>query len=313
MDEEALQKWKEKLAYLQAEEPVLANPAQKFELREQIKECKQKIQEYEENINIRLRMALLSLNYTQQVTEFKDFWESDLSQIGCFLIRGKQQDCQRWLVHRLLHKSSQCFPDSTTGKKIRISLPTHKENYIDEVWKRLGKDLGFQSLTSPSPDELAERAYDYWQDGTVVIVFSNLDTIYKDEMKKLINEFWCPLVEMVRQHPPKTCYSYLSMFLVDNTGCSSDWGIDFAINLNEQQLSQPFALQTLENFSKGQLKTWVMTNRTLPNFPRENKRLHNLAENFWQKSQQGIPELVMKQICEYCNSSWSTISEVLEV
>ncbi|MFB2769015.1 CHAT domain-containing protein [Pelatocladus sp. BLCC-F211] len=37
--------WKEKLAFLQNEEAITANPAQKFELEQQIKECKQKIKE----------------------------------------------------------------------------------------------------------------------------------------------------------------------------------------------------------------------------------------------------------------------------
>ncbi|MBO3457637.1 5'-methylthioadenosine/S-adenosylhomocysteine nucleosidase [Aetokthonos hydrillicola Thurmond2011] len=43
----AIQLWKEKLQYFREQEAIIANPAQKFELREQIKECNQKIKELE--------------------------------------------------------------------------------------------------------------------------------------------------------------------------------------------------------------------------------------------------------------------------
>ena len=41
----ALKTWKERLAYLQNQEAITANPAQKFELSKQIEECQQKIKE----------------------------------------------------------------------------------------------------------------------------------------------------------------------------------------------------------------------------------------------------------------------------
>jgi len=40
-----LQKWEEKLAFLQEQEAVVSDPSQKFTLKEQIAEARQKIQQ----------------------------------------------------------------------------------------------------------------------------------------------------------------------------------------------------------------------------------------------------------------------------
>jgi TIR domain len=44
---DALKLWREKLAYLQSQEAIASNPAVKFELNQQIEECKRKIEELE--------------------------------------------------------------------------------------------------------------------------------------------------------------------------------------------------------------------------------------------------------------------------
>lgn len=43
----AVKTWQERLAYLQQQEAITANPAVKFELSKQIEECQQKIKELE--------------------------------------------------------------------------------------------------------------------------------------------------------------------------------------------------------------------------------------------------------------------------
>ncbi len=45
INDEAIELWKEKLAYFQQQEVIASDPAQKFQLKKQIQECQQKITE----------------------------------------------------------------------------------------------------------------------------------------------------------------------------------------------------------------------------------------------------------------------------
>ena len=250
--------------------------------------------------------ALLSLNYREQVDKFEKFWEVDPSrQVGSFLVWGQAASCQAWLLNRLLHKS---FHDTTAAKKIPVFLSTYEESYIEDLWSKLSKEL----QTSSAPQKLIESMYEHWQNETVIIVLHNLERMYPDQPKELIEKFWNPLVDMVKQHP-RRCSSYLVMFLVDNKGDAHKWKIDFATDINRWEPSQPFNLQPISNFSNPLLNTWVQKNRRLPRFPPNNEQLTKLAKDFWENSREGIPELVMDKICQHCNSSWSNISKLLEV
>ncbi|MEC4813787.1 MAG: effector-associated domain EAD1-containing protein [Scytonema sp. PMC 1069.18] len=250
--------------------------------------------------------ALLSLNYRDQVDRFEQFWEADCDrQVGCFLIRGDSASGQRWLLNRLLEKS---FHDTTAAKKVGISLSAYNESYIEDLWEQLKLEL---KASSASPQKLVSSAYEYWKNETVIIVFHNLDRMYRSEPKKLIANFWNPLVEKVQQH--RNCSSYLAMFLVDNKGKSLEWEIDMATEIGKYQLCHPIDLQPISNFSQGLLNKWVMSNRKLPDFPTNNIQLKNLARDFWENSREGIPELVMRQICECCGSSWSDIMKTLSL
>jgi DNA-binding transcriptional MerR regulator len=53
MNESALDKWRRKLAFLQKEEAIAADPSLKFQLQEQIEECRQKIAELEGTESVR--------------------------------------------------------------------------------------------------------------------------------------------------------------------------------------------------------------------------------------------------------------------
>jgi inactive STAND len=303
-----LQILQEKLDFFQQEYIITSDSSRKFELKKSIEEVQRQIQENElnRNKNYQIYNALLSLNYRDQVYRFEKFWELDSDrQVGCFLIRGDSASGQRWLLNRLLDKS---FHDTTAAKKVRISLSAYDESYIEDLWEQLKLEL---QASSASPQKLVSRAYEYWQNETVIIIFYNLDRMCCSEPKKLIAHFWNPLVEKVQQH--RNCSSYLAMFLVDNKGKSREWEIDMTTEISEYQLCHPIDLQSISNFSQDLLSTWVMYNRKLPDFPTNNTQLKKLAKEFWESSCEGIPELVMHKICEHCGSSLYDIMKTLSL
>jgi len=74
--------------------------------------------------------------------------------------------------------------DLTTAKKFRISLPDNREVYIDDLWSRFRDTL--QLSRTASVTEIANYLYNCWQDGTVILIFDNIDQLYETEPKKML-------------------------------------------------------------------------------------------------------------------------------
>ncbi|GET40481.1 hypothetical protein MiSe_52900 [Microseira wollei NIES-4236] len=113
--------------------------------------------------------------------------------------------------------------DVTTAKKIFRSLPDNREVYIDDLWSRFRDSL--QLSRTASVGEIVNYLYNCWQDGTVILIFDNLDQLYETEPKKMLQEFWQNLVAMLSDRS-NYCDSYFLMFLVDNCNFSEKWEID---------------------------------------------------------------------------------------
>ncbi|WP_243147128.1 hypothetical protein [Scytonema sp. UIC 10036] len=264
--------------------------------------------EKDEKKETQIYQALLSLNYHQQVQKFENFWRS--SRIGSFVVHGKGGRCQRWLVNRLIHKESEYFPDASRAKKISIVLPEEGEIFISELWLKLSTVLGLKY--EASPEELAKKIFEEWRTSTVIMVFYNLNVMYKNEPKKLIDYFWHPLIKMVENCEKNDEYNYLLMILVDNAGDAYNWEIAYCRNLEEWENRIPFDLQEIQTLSLIDIKRWMEIKRRQLHFPEDNMQLARLAENWWRQSDRGIPELVVNQICKYCKSSWPKIEKLLD-
>ncbi|MUG95968.1 hypothetical protein F7734_27900 [Scytonema sp. UIC 10036] len=296
----------EKLAKFQHQYIKTADHKRKFELEHDINEIKEQITELS-----KIYEALLTLNYSQQNATYNDFCDNYSSKkIGCFLVHGKNRSLPRWLVHRLVH----CvFPAETTHKKLKVSLPK-EESYIDTLWKILAHQL--QINPDARSDEIVEQVYHYWCTSTVILLFENLHNLYQQDCKKLIDEFWKPLTEMGKSRLEREGSYYLLMFLVDNTGCSSTWDIEFKELKDCDRalpLLEPIKLPKIEEFTLEAIKIWVTKNHKLPNFPSDNNyELDKLAKNFHTKNK-GIPEDVMEAICEKCDYNWSDFMKRIDL
>ncbi|MGK7871762.1 MAG: hypothetical protein AB4426_00060 [Xenococcaceae cyanobacterium] len=261
-----------------------------------------------------VRQALLSLNYTMQSRQFKKFWQEDINrQVGAFLIHGKSQCCQRWLVNRLVHSIvPEVILDLSSANKFSIFTP-QRDTYIEDLWKQFSEQL--PQKPKPEAYALAQSVYQEWQKETVILVFHGLEQMRETQPKHLITQFWSRLVQLVEAHPQESCSSLLLMFLIDNRGRASEWEIDFAVCLEDWELQRPLDLMPIEGFSYSILENWVKSRSTrqLPGFPSDSKQLQSVTQAIWDDSREGIPVLAMDSICSICGYRWYAIEEALDL
>ena len=175
---------------------------------EQLHEVSEKILDKNELYN-----ALLTLNYKEQVRLFRRFVE-EKHHIGAFLIHGDPEYGQAWLLHRLLRQ----FPQNLTCKVFPFSFQRlGKGRSLDALWREVGNWVGLTQCRSP--EAILERIHELWQTQSVIIVLRNLNVLDEEYIRKLIRDFWAPLVELSKGAPSQFFSYYLLMFLIDNDGC----------------------------------------------------------------------------------------------
>nr|WP_069967330.1 MULTISPECIES: hypothetical protein [unclassified Desertifilum]OEJ75068.1 hypothetical protein BH720_11410 [Desertifilum tharense IPPAS B-1220] len=249
-----------------------------------------------------LEIALDTLDYKAQNDSFDNYIKK--RQIISFLIHGTCNYGQLWLTNRLVR---QHFEYAYVAEKlVRIDLPPYSPNreiYIDTVWTLLAKRFSLGSNVSVKA--CIDIAFEYWLQGTLIFCIRNFDALYPEERNQLLDQFWIPLVEKSKKHLSEDIESCLILFLVDNTGIVP---VDPFNCMPDDHCT---VLPMLTKFGKHPddiLKNWVRTNRNLLNCP-EPYQLSPLVQYIWNKSNEGIPEYVFKEICEICkpNSSWLKI------
>jgi hypothetical protein len=261
-----------------------------------------------------LRTKLFDLDYDRQVTLFQDWVINNGYRRGAFLIQGKKQHGQRWLINRLVEQN---FPYAyETDNLIPVTLKSYPspEFYLNEIWKQLGKKL----KTHATPEQCVAQAFEYWKTGTLVIAFFNINALYIEEIPKLIEKFWNPLEEKVKEYcTAQKIEHYLLMFLTDSNAQASQWEIKWASwecqqNGNPQQ---PISLPPIDKFSEtchDVLYHWLRINRNLLGCP-EPQPLDSLVQEIWDNSFEGIPESVFRAICDRGNCKWSDIEATLKL
>lgn len=237
----------------------------------------------------KLKCALQQLNYVQQ----KFLFDEGIIQVkpaAAFLIHGKPNYGQRWLVNLLKYK----VPYHSNAWQKSLYIKPHRRD-IQTLWQNLAQQLG----TSPSPEEIAEKLYQQWQTATVILVIHEVDLIAGSCLKQFINEFWQPLVNKVNNGvPPQHPYRLL-LFLVDNTNSKSklETSLSLVAQPDRNQPHVPLALQELEPFNKNVIETWVGVQ-------------FELLLQLWQGSDS--IEKVMQTIVERDNQPISVLGKICE-
>jgi AraC-like DNA-binding protein len=266
-----------------------------------------------------LTTNLFTLDYREHSSYFESFLESNYLG-GAFLIQGIPQGGQRWLTNRLIKQHFRYAYEADQLISIRPE-PSQKEIHIDEIWENLGKKLG---LKNPTPENCRKKAFQRWINGTLIIAIYT-DKIYRKEnyFSEFIQKFWQPLEEDIRiWAEEEDIESYLLLFLIDSANNpSAPWESQtfYSNNLTNWHPQKLIALPKINELGKtpNELHDWMKTNRSLLDCPENTKepekKLTNVSTTIWQKSKNGIPELVFEQIFQRCGCKWSNIEETLKL
>lgn len=198
-------------------------------------------------INERLKQALLGLNYHQQETLFVDFLRENVqgnSQIGTFLIHGKQDHGQQWLLNRLV--SFVPYYSNAYKKSHNITRRTH----INLLWEDLGQTFQAES----KPRTIAQQIYEQWKTQPIILAIHGIELIKGDCLNQLLQEFWWHLVEMGHNQPASSLP--LLLFLVDNQGCNCQLGIELLTEMQSSQPQHPLDLKEIQGFTNNDLILW---------------------------------------------------------
>ncbi|MEO0934419.1 MAG: hypothetical protein AAFY21_11895 [Cyanobacteria bacterium J06641_2] len=251
-----------------------------------------------------LYKALLKLVRREQVLSFKKFLKAQ--SIGTFLVHGSPDYGQRWLLNRLI---TQHIRHGTTGKLVRVQLNRiGRRRNISALWRELGGRVGLFG-TKPEPSEVVEQVYGWWQTQNVILVFHDVDCMPKEYLKELIQEFWLPLATQAREVNSQTLKYQLLTFLVDYEGHIGTQNTLFVEKLEPNWEPRiPIKLPSIIPFGDRTLNDWIQTIEiefdTLPLVEAIKNTEDELVQEILSNSDNGIPELVMSEICHLCECNW---------
>lgn len=283
------------LAIFKAEKQIEEAEAERDSIKQEIENQDTSAASYD------LYNALLKLGYREQVLSFKKFLKKQ--SIGTFLLHGSPDYGQRWLLNRLI---TQHIRHCNTGKLMRVQLNRiARRRDITALWRELGGRVGLIG-TKPTPSEVVERVYEWWQTQNVILVFHDVDCMPQEYLQELIQEFWLPLANQAR----KVVSEYqLLMFLVDYEGDVGTQNTLFVEKLEPTwEPKIPIKLPSITQFCDRTLNDWIETVEiefdTLPLVEAINNTEDELVNEILDNSENGVPELAMLEICHLCGCNW---------
>ncbi|MEA5568451.1 hypothetical protein [Anabaena sp. UHCC 0399] len=295
-----------KLTLLRLDWAVETDTAHRFKLATQIeanerelKETETELGELEQQLTTvkqassseKLYSALLKLGYRQQTREFRQFINAHSA--AAFLIYGSPEYGQRWLLNRLIVKD---IPSILTGKIVRIDLSRiARRNDINALWRELGGRVGLGRQSTIT--EIAERVYQWWMTQNVLLIFYDVDCLSETFLHELIRDFWMPLANKVKEATSPSSQFKLLMFLVDYGGCAGSWNVPFAEGHNAWKLTK------IKEFSEDDLTYWLdFASDKLPS--KLTEQVEETIQNILKKSDNGIPEPALEEICLLSGCNW---------
>ncbi|MBK1989693.1 hypothetical protein A0J48_019505 [Sphaerospermopsis aphanizomenoides BCCUSP55] len=219
-------------------------------------------------------------------------WQNFSHKTAAFLVHGNHQFGQLPLVTRLLQ-----LRELNNGERMKIVVKLSNHKNIYDVWEEVARRFvhGNQP-TGLSPEQIMDKIFQALRFQNLIFIFYE---IYQSDrlsfLDELIQDFWQPIVEQANHKE-----TYLVMFLIDNKGGVCKSGISLADEVNHPQYPKiPLSLPPGTQFPRTKLASWLrvaVRDKVVP----ESLCIDTLLAD----SQEGVPELVYKRICEYCNTSW---------
>lgn len=286
------------------------SPRERFRLKKQIEsveeeraQLKQQLQTLEENsaesTSSDLYPTLLRLGYRKQIRLFRRTIESE--SVMAFLIHGYPEYGQSWLLNRIV---VQYVPYFLTGKIIRVHVSRKvRRNDVSALWREVARRVGLRGKQY-SPAEIAQQVSQCLATQNVLLVFHEVEELPEATLSELIQEFWLPLVSTVNATSSDQREFKLLMFLLDYEGCVGEWEIPFAEKLDASMGSGVLLkAPMITEFSDGDLLDWVEREYDqLP--PALTEKVDETIQSILEDTENGIPELVLDVICNYCGCDW---------
>ncbi|MGB3790653.1 MAG: hypothetical protein WA949_21780 [Phormidesmis sp.] len=294
------------------------SPRDRFRLRKQISEAKvertqveQQLKDSEKDLEVGnstagaedVYLMLRRLGYQQQIRLFRQTIESE--PIAAFLIHGYPEHGQSWLLNRIV---VQYVPYFLTGKVIGVHASRKiRQNDASALWREVAGRVGLRGRQY-TPSEIAQQVGQCLSTQNVLLVFHDVEILPEATLHELIQDFWLPLVNEVQaqlssQGKEQSKYKLL-MFLIDYEGCVEESEVLFAEKLDESWKSTvPIKSPKITEFSDGDLLDWVEAEfDRLP--PALTARVDDEVRAILESTENGIPELVLDVICNYCGFDW---------
>ncbi|MGB0561996.1 MAG: trypsin-like peptidase domain-containing protein [Spirulinaceae cyanobacterium] len=250
-----------------------------------------------------IHKILLKLGYAAQNRLFRQAIKQH--DVAAFLIHGELGYGQRWLLNRLIQHH---MPHCLHGKTIIIGLKRlGRRNSPQAFWRDVAKRVNIRDR-SPQIAAIAQAVYQLWQTQDVLMVFHAVDDIPQTTFTQLIEEFWLRLADQTQAlvesgHPYK-----LLVFFLDYTGRVAQWDLPRVEKINVQN----YWVETprLSEITENDLSRWLeYEGADLPDTFNE-KLIEDTVEEILENSENGIPECVLEEICEYyCDLDWEEVQE----
>lgn len=193
MTQQARQRWQRKLDHLLAEEPIVSSPAQRFELREQIEECRAKLAELDEE-DRRRENSGTGLEFSNLSTGAEYFIGPGPGRGALLVTAG-----ERGLLVRPLSVDTTVAADLSTGAAVDAMHPPN-EDFVDAVSQQVAKDL--------------RRIRERYLSGDKANASAELDTL-------LEHRAWAHLAASLRGRLLRTAALYRLDFGEDLTGAEA--------------------------------------------------------------------------------------------
>lgn len=235
---------------------------------------------------------ILRLDFNDQARLARQVIESH--RIASFLVHG-QPDCgQRLLVTRL----SRLLPNWQTAQRLNIeagSNGTGKSSH--SLWRQVAYKLSLPYNTPPI--EIAEKVCHWLDTQDVIFIFQTVEYIPQQILAEWMRDFWQLLISHVRPHLHTTKReTRLLLFLVDYTGCVCEWDLPIEREFNlADYAGMPLQLPPAIHFSNEVLDTWI-------SFAADDLPSNTTAKSIVELAGNGIPQIILEQICALCGVSW---------
>lgn len=246
--------------------------------------------------------ALLKLNYLEQKKLFRELLSHNYKS-AAILIHGPRGYGQKLLLNMLIKQVSSISAQELTQINMNLGTDGIRPLDVNGLWFQLA------SYFTLNPDlrstEIAEKISESLQVQNVILIFDNI-AIIDPQVITMVRDFWQELlshVDLIKQK------NWLLLFLVDNEGESGDWLKDLTDNMSSNwHPSQLIKLPSLTPFTRQDLEYWLASEDLL----NQKFSTHSaLPQKILEHSQNGVPELVFRYVCELYGIEYVQVIEPL--